>query len=96
MYINSQPLLHIVNEGTRFQNSKWLRNISARHTWEKLQECWINTYLGPPDLIVHDAGKNFVSKEFKQHARAMGTTCKSVLVEAHNSISIVERYHGPI
>jgi hypothetical protein len=26
----------------------------------------------------------------------MGTTCKSVLVEAHNSISIVERYHGPI
>jgi hypothetical protein len=96
MYINNQPLLHIVDEGTRFQNGKWLRNISARHTWEKLQECWINTYLGPPDLIVHDAGKNFVSKEFKQHARAMGTTCKSVPVEAHNSIGIVERYHGPI
>ena len=96
MYIDGQPLLHIVDEGTRFQNGKWLRNISTKHTWEKLQECWIDTYLGPPDLIVHDAGKNFISKEFKQNARAMGTTCKSVPVEAHNSIGIVERYHGPL
>jgi hypothetical protein len=26
----------------------------------------------------------------------MGTNTKGVLVEAHNSIGIVERYHGPI
>ena len=58
--------------------------------------CQINTYLGPPDLIAHDAGKNFISKEFKQYASAMGVNTKAAPVEAHNSIGMVERYHGPI
>jgi hypothetical protein len=71
-------------------------NISAKHTWDKLRECWIDTYLGPPDYIAHDAGKNFVSKEFQQYARTLGTVTKSVPVEAHQSIGIVERYHGPV
>jgi hypothetical protein len=71
-------------------------NISAKHTWDKLRECWIDTYLGPPDQIAHDAGKNFVSKEFQQYARTVGTVTKSVPVETHHSIGIVERYHGPV
>jgi hypothetical protein len=58
--------------------------------------CWIDSYLGPPDLITHDAGKNFVSKEFKEYANAIGARTKAVPVEAHNSIGMVERYHGPI
>jgi hypothetical protein len=53
-------------------------------------------YLGLLDLIVHDARKNFVSKEFKQYANVIGTSTKPIPVEAHNSISIVERYHGPL
>ena len=58
--------------------------------------CWIDTYLGPPDLVAHDAGKNFISKEFKQYANTMGIRTKAVPVEAHNSIGIVERYHSPL
>ena len=58
--------------------------------------CWIDTYLGPLDLITSDAGKNFVSKEFKEYANTMGIRTKAVPVEAHNSIGIVERYHGPL
>ena len=90
MYISGSPLLHVVDEGTRFQAGRWLQNISARHTWEVLRMCWIDTYLGPPDLITSDAGKNFVSKEFKEYANTMGIHMKAVLVEAHNSIGIVE------
>jgi hypothetical protein len=56
--------------------------------------CWIDTYLGPLDLITHNTGKNFVSKEFKQYASTIGINTKGVLVKAYNSISIVERYHG--
>jgi len=56
--------------------------------------CWINSYLGLPDLITINAGKNFVSKEFKHYAATIGVTTKSVLVESHNSIGMVERYHG--
>jgi hypothetical protein len=37
-----------------------------------------------------------VSKEFKSYTIALGTTTKSVPVKAHNSIRIVERYHGPL
>ena len=61
-----------------------------------LRACWIDTYLGPPDVIVYDAGKNFISRKFKQYAVNMGTTIKSVPVEAYNSIGMVERYHGPL
>ena len=52
--------------------------------------CWINIYLGPPDLITSDAGKNFVSKEFKEYINTIGIHTKAVLVEAHNSIGMVE------
>jgi hypothetical protein len=58
--------------------------------------CWIDTYLGPPDHIVSDAGKNFVSKEFKKYADIIGIRTRAVPVEAYNSIEIVERYHGPL
>jgi hypothetical protein len=58
--------------------------------------CWIDTYLGPLDLITSDAGKNFVSKEFRGYANTMGIRTKAVLVEAHNSIGMVERYHSPL
>lgn len=92
-YINSRPVLHIVDESTRFSAGKFLQNISAKHTWEVLKMCWIDTYLGPPDLITTDAGKNFVSKEFKEYTGTMGIRVKTVPVEAHNSIGMVERYH---
>jgi hypothetical protein len=32
MYISEAPLLHIVDEGTRFQAGRWLQNVSAKHT----------------------------------------------------------------
>ena len=96
MYINGQPLLHIVDQATRFQAGRWLQNISAKHTWDTLRMCWIDSYLGPPDLVATDAGKNFVSREFKQYAGIMGIKIKTVPVEAHNSIGLVERYHGPL
>jgi hypothetical protein len=95
-YISGKPVLHVVDEGTRYQAGQWLQNISATHTWDTLRKCWIDTYLGPPDQLVADSGKQFTSKEFAQHANTMGIKVKIVPVEAHNSIGIVERYHGPI
>jgi hypothetical protein len=47
-------------------------------------------------LIAYDAGKNFISKEFKEYARTIRIDTKAAPVEAHNSIGMVERYHGPI
>jgi hypothetical protein len=94
MYIDSSPILHIIDEATRFQAARWLQNISAKHTWDMLRACWIDTYVGPPDYITTDAGKNFVSKEFNSHATAMAISIKTVPVEAHWSVGLVERAHA--
>jgi hypothetical protein len=95
-YISGKPVLYVVDEGTRYQAGRWLQNISVIYTWDVLKQYWIDNYLGPPDQIVADAGKQFTSKEFAQLANTMGTKVKIVPVEAHNSVGIVECYHGPI
>ena len=95
-YINGKPVLHVVDEATRYQAGRWLNSMSAKTVWEMLRACWIDTYLGPPDVITTDAGTNFDSNEFAQMAANVGTKVKIVPVEAHNSVGIVERYHGPV
>jgi hypothetical protein len=47
-------------------------------------------------MIVYNIEKNFISKKFKQYIINIGTTIKNILVKAHNLISIVKHYHGPL
>jgi len=96
MYIDGSPILHIVDEATRFQAARWLLNMTAQHVWETLRICWIDVYIGPPDLINHDAGTNFTASEFQQYANSLDITTKEVPVEAAHSMGIVERYHKPL
>ena len=96
MYLEERPVLHVVDAATGFQAARFIKNVSAKETWEMLRQCWIDTYLGPPDVITHDAGSNFDSTEFRNEARLAGITCHQVPVEAHWSIGKVEEYHGPI
>jgi hypothetical protein len=96
--VDNKPVLHIVDSATSFQAARFLdaRGQKAKDVWDTLRACWIDSYLGPPDWIVHDAGRNFASAEFRQYARAMSIEVDEVPVEAHNSIGKVERYHGPL
>ncbi|KHJ30399.1 hypothetical protein EV44_g3633 [Erysiphe necator] len=96
MYIDGSPVLHVVDEATRFQAAKWLKNMSSQHIWEALRMCWIDVYLGPRDIINHDAGTNFTSHEFLQNAQALAIETKTAPVESANSMGIVERYHKPL
>ncbi|KAK1995113.1 hypothetical protein LX36DRAFT_683289 [Colletotrichum falcatum] len=63
---------------------------------EALRICWIDVYLGPPDWIITDAGLNFHAAKFKRAAHALSIKVKEIPIEAHNSISKVERYHGAL
>lgn len=58
--------------------------------------CGIDVYVGPPDMITHDAGKQFVAKVFQSNASLVRIETKSVPIEAPNSFSLVERYHTPV
>ena len=70
--------------------------MSARTAWDTFHACWIDTYLGPPDMVVYNAKKNFVSIEFKQLANLMVIIIKEVLVETYNSVGLVKRYYVPL
>lgn len=96
MYLNQKPVLHAVDEATAFQAARFLRDIRASTTWDTLRAMWIDMYIGPPDVIATDAGKNFVSEEFVNNANSMAIEVQEVPVEAHNSIGKVERYHAVI
>jgi hypothetical protein len=97
MYLDGRPVLHIVDAATAFQAARFLRkDVSTKSVWEALRLCWIDVYLGPPDIIITDAGKQLTSTEFNQNARAISIEVREVPVEAHHSIGKVERYHVPI
>ncbi len=57
---------------------------------------WIDTYLKSSDLITTDADKQFVTREFKQYADNMKITIKTIFVETHHSIEMIERYHDSL
>jgi hypothetical protein len=50
--------------------------------------------LGPPDNIIYNTGKNFVSIEFRQHAKSITIQVQEMPVEAYNSIGKVKRYYA--
>ncbi len=90
---DNKSVLHIMNEAIRFQTSRWLKDISARHVWNQLRTCWIDTYLRSFDVITADADKQFFAREFKQYTDNMKITIKPIFVETHHSIEMMKRYH---
>lgn len=95
-YIDAKPILHVVDEATNYQAAQWLPTVSSQSLWRALRICWIDVYLGPPDVIVHDAGKNFMAESFASNADLLHIRTKAVPVESANSMTVVERYHQPI
>ena len=96
LYLEGKPVLQAVDEATAFNAARFMKDMSAKTAWDTVRTCWIDMYQGPPDYIVHDAGTNFASAEFRQYARSMAVEVKEIPIEAHNSIGKVERYHAPL
>jgi hypothetical protein len=94
--IGGKDVLHVIDSDTSFQAAVFLKSLSARDTWDALCKCWINTYQGPPDYIVHDPGTNFASEEFRNRAKVVGVECRQMPVEAHWAVGKVERAHAPL
>ena len=58
--------------------------------------CWINTYLGPPDLVTHNSDTSFAAEEFQQYANSLTIIIKEVPVEAANIMGLVKCYYKPL
>lgn len=94
--IDKKPVLHVVDEATRYQAAKWLRNYSTNEVWRALRMSWIDVYLGPPDVLAHDAGKQLMATQFQQNSALMSIKTKPIPIEAPFSMTYVERYHDPL
>lgn len=64
--------------------------MTYRTLWLALRIRWIDIYLGPPDVIVHDADKNFMGAAYHVNKEMLQIRTKSIPVESGNSMSIIE------
>lgn len=56
MYLGNDPVLHIVDEGTRFSAATFLSSCSSEVIWKSLLKCWATIYTGLPNRILVDQG----------------------------------------
>lgn len=94
--IEGKPVLHCVYKVTYFQFTRSLQDMSSETLGKEPPMCWINVYIGPPDVIVHEAGKNFMGSAFHAKPDMMHIQTESISAESAHSISIVKRYYSPL
>lgn len=63
---------------------------------DQLRFDWINTCFGLPDLVIADAGKQFMAKKFKQYITNIGIIVKNALIKTYYFIGMVKRYYRPL
>lgn len=88
-------ILHIIDEGTHFSAATKLKNMETSTVWNALIKCWTSIYTGLPNRIIVDQGSNF-GEPFIRLASLDGIQVERTGIEAHNGLSICERYHEPI
>lgn len=64
--------------------------------WRALELRWIIISARSPNIIAHDAAKNFMGSVFQSHADMLHSRTKAIPPEAAHSMSTVERYNAPI
>lgn len=95
MYIENLPVLHIIDELTRFSAARFLPGISTKQIWDTFVECWCLIYTGIPNKILVDQGSSF-GEAFVVSGRLCNVNVSHTGIESHNSLGIGERYHQPL
>jgi hypothetical protein len=96
MYLNTKPVLHIVDRDTTFSSAKFLRACDRITVWNAFVQCWTSLYTGFPDSILTDQGSVFQSEDWKNACEGAGIILRSTGTESHNSLGVGERYHHPL
>lgn len=95
MYIDGEPILHIVDEGTHFSAARFLPNVRSDTVWMTILSCWSSIYTGIPHRILVDQGSAF-GEPFANLCRVGGVEVQRTGIEAHSSLNLGERYHEPL
>ncbi|CDF36991.1 unnamed protein product [Chondrus crispus] len=95
-WIEGNPILHVVDTRTNFQNVALLKGQSACYVWYAFVKAWSSVYVGYPNRMGADQGSVFTSKLWEDVTLMHGIELQMSGVESHNSLGVGERYHGPI
>lgn len=95
MYIDGDPVLHIVDDGTHLSAAKFLPNIQADTMWKTILDSLTTIYTGLPHRILTDQGASF-GEPFAHLCRVGGLKLERTGIEEHSSLNLGERYHQPL
>lgn len=94
MFLDSKPVLHIVDKDTKFSAAAFLRNETTDEAWNVYMRSWVLAYIGFSDIIATDQGPQFKSSRWKSLLLTAGIKHKPSGVQSHNAIGVGERYHS--
>lgn len=95
MWIEENPILHVMDTHTHFQSAYVLRSKRAEDIWFAFVEFWAALYVGYAQVIHLGQEASFQSSVFNYHAAANCIELQFSGIESHNSIGPGERYHAP-
>lgn len=94
MYIDSCPVLHILDEGTRFSSARFIPIQSTTSIWKTMRKCWASIYTDLPNRIMVYQGSAFGKGAiFAETAAQSNVEFETNRVEKHSSLGLGEHYH---
>ena len=93
-YIDSQPVLHIVDVGTNFNAATFLKSEDTSTIWNAFLSIWACMYIGYPECMLTDQGSVFVSREWSSSCESASIHLRHTGTESHNSLGAGETYHA--
>lgn len=84
MYLDGDPVSHIVSNGTNVSAARFLPHADTKSIWIALVMMWVSTYTGYPFNVHLDWGSAFKSIEWAQLCGDASITTTVSGTESHN------------
>ncbi len=95
-WIDQKPILHVIDRETRYSAAKYMKFMSAEHSWDSIIEFRITFFTVFPPIIAAGRQSFIRSKWFETTCYQLGIYAKIAATENHNSVGLFERYHSLI
>ena len=93
MYIDGNPVFHLIHDDTQFSAAQFLPKISSISIWECILTCWDTVYTGLPNKFTVDQGSQF-QKTFAELAALQDVKVVQTGIQSQNVLGIGESYHS--
>ena len=94
-YINTVPVLHMIDHATRYSSACLLKNKKPLTVIEAVMTHWIQIF-GQPQKVLTDNGGEFVNSELLELAEKFNITLKTTAAESAWSNGLCERHNAVI